>query len=150
MPSGRVKRIESAQGGKDSRSVFQRLLVHLELMPQYVITRARSQDLEQLPHIELAAARLLSGHAPESVLNETTSQDELQLALREGHLWVATRGVAWLKSASYGLTKRSAIPASAAACSRPQRTKLALAAARRSSYQPTASKPRSFTANVDS
>jgi GNAT superfamily N-acetyltransferase len=58
-------------------------------MPQYVITRARSQDLEHLSHIELAASRLLSGYAPESVLNETTGQDELQEALREGHLWVA-------------------------------------------------------------
>ena len=36
------------------------------------ITTARSQDLARLPAIELAAAQLLTGHAPESVLNETT------------------------------------------------------------------------------
>ena len=39
--------------------------------------------------IELAAARLLEGHAPESVLNETTSLDVLKRAQREGRLWVA-------------------------------------------------------------
>jgi 4-diphosphocytidyl-2-C-methyl-D-erythritol kinase len=49
---------------------------------------ARPEDLSRLPHIERAAARLLSGHAPESVLTETTSDDELQAAAREGHLWV--------------------------------------------------------------
>jgi len=57
-------------------------------MSQYTIAPARPEDLWRLPHIELAAARLLSGHAPESVLNETTSHDELQSASREGHLWV--------------------------------------------------------------
>src|SRR5262249_39257876 len=38
---------------------------------------------------ELAAARLLVGRAPESVLNETTSLDVLERAQRAGHLWVA-------------------------------------------------------------
>jgi ribosomal protein S18 acetylase RimI-like enzyme len=57
--------------------------------PPYSITTARPQDLARLPAIELAAARLLAGHAPESVLNETTSLDALQKAQREGHLWVA-------------------------------------------------------------
>ncbi len=57
--------------------------------PQYSITSARPQDLVQLPAIELAAARLLAGHAPESVLNETTSQVVLTKALEEGRLWVA-------------------------------------------------------------
>ena len=57
--------------------------------PQYSITTARPQDLAQLPAIELAAARLLAGHAPESVLNETTASDVLQRAQRQGHLWVA-------------------------------------------------------------
>jgi len=45
-----------------------------------------------LPSIELAAARLLAGHAPESVLAETTSQIEFEDARRHGHLWVARAG----------------------------------------------------------
>lgn len=60
--------------------------------PPYSITAARAQDLGRLPAIELAAARLLAGYAPESVLNETTSLDVLQKAERAGHLWVALRG----------------------------------------------------------
>ena len=56
---------------------------------RYTITAARPQDLARLPAIELAAARLLAGHAPESVLGETTGSDVLQKAQREGHLWVA-------------------------------------------------------------
>ena len=47
------------------------------------------EDLSRLSAIELAAARLLEGHAPESVLNETTSLDVLKRAQREGRLWVA-------------------------------------------------------------
>jgi GNAT superfamily N-acetyltransferase len=55
----------------------------------YQIAAARSGDLSLLAAVELAAARLLAGHAPESVLAETTSQDELEDAQRRGHLWVA-------------------------------------------------------------
>jgi GNAT superfamily N-acetyltransferase len=55
----------------------------------YTITAARQEDLARLPAIELAAARLLAGLAPESVLNETTSLEVLNTARREGHLWVA-------------------------------------------------------------
>ena len=57
--------------------------------PRYVITLARPQDLTRLPAIELAAARLLVGRAPESVLTETTSLDVLESAQRAGRLWVA-------------------------------------------------------------
>ena len=46
-------------------------------------------DLPFLAAVELAAARLLVGHAPESVLAETTSLDDLRAAQRHGHLWVA-------------------------------------------------------------
>jgi len=53
------------------------------------IIRARPNDVKFLPAIELAAARMLAGHAPESVLNETTSEEELLDAQRQGHLWVA-------------------------------------------------------------
>lgn len=59
---------------------------------QYSIANARTQDLTRLPAIELAAARLLAGHAPESILNETTPLDVLQDAQRHGHLWVALAG----------------------------------------------------------
>jgi GNAT superfamily N-acetyltransferase len=57
--------------------------------PVYTIRPARSTDLALLPAIELAAARLLVGHAPEFVLNETTSDEVLNTAQRHGHLWVA-------------------------------------------------------------
>ena len=53
------------------------------------ITEARPKDVWRLPAIELAAAQLLKGHAPQSVLNETTSLEALEKAQREGHLWVA-------------------------------------------------------------
>ena len=59
------------------------------MTPTYTITAARLQDLPRLSAIELAAARLLEGHAPESVLNETTSLDVLKQAQRDGRLWVA-------------------------------------------------------------
>jgi len=50
---------------------------------------ARPEDLPLLPAIELAAARLLAGSAPESVLTETTSEADLEQAQSHGHLWVA-------------------------------------------------------------
>jgi hypothetical protein len=56
---------------------------------RYAITAARPEDLARLPAIVLAAARLLVGHAPASVLDETTSPSVLEKARREGHLWVA-------------------------------------------------------------
>ncbi|MGE5242757.1 MAG: GNAT family N-acetyltransferase [Betaproteobacteria bacterium] len=57
--------------------------------PVYTFAPARPGDLAVLPAIELAAARLLAGHAPESVLSETTSDEVLNTAQRRGHLWVA-------------------------------------------------------------
>ncbi len=42
-----------------------------------------------MPAIELAAATLLRGHAPESVLRETTDERELAAAQADGRLWVA-------------------------------------------------------------
>ena len=59
------------------------------LQPVYTIRPARPQDLATLPAIELAAARLLVGHAPESVLDEATSDEVLRTAQRHGRLWVA-------------------------------------------------------------
>src|SRR5215471_13053482 len=58
-------------------------------MTVYTITAARPKDLAALPAIELAAAKLLHGHAPEAVLNETTSHEVLKAAQNLGHLWVA-------------------------------------------------------------
>ena len=57
--------------------------------PAYEIAPARPNDVPLLPAIELAAAKLLIGHAPESVLTETTSLDVLGAAQRNGRLWVA-------------------------------------------------------------
>ena len=61
----------------------------LATCPVYTITQARREDLAALPVIELAAARLLAGHAPDAVLNETTSEDVLKAAQGRGQLWVA-------------------------------------------------------------
>ncbi|MEO8622421.1 MAG: GNAT family N-acetyltransferase, partial [bacterium] len=55
----------------------------------YTIALARPHDLALLPQVELAAARLLAGHAPDSVLSETTSDADFLEAQRRGHLWVA-------------------------------------------------------------
>jgi GNAT superfamily N-acetyltransferase len=55
----------------------------------YRIARARPSDLPLLPAIELAAATLLAGHAPASVLAETTRQADLEDAQQRGQLWVA-------------------------------------------------------------
>lgn len=55
---------------------------------RYRVAAARPDDLELLPGIELAAARLLTGHAPDAVLEETTSQDDLRRALHGHRLWV--------------------------------------------------------------
>lgn len=62
------------------------------MTPKYTIAAARLEDLTRLPAIELAAARLLAGHAPESVLTETTSLEVLEEAQREGRLWIALSG----------------------------------------------------------
>jgi GNAT superfamily N-acetyltransferase len=58
----------------------------------YRIAVARPGDLAALPAMELAAARLLAGHAPESVLGETTSRERFERAQRNGHLWVILAG----------------------------------------------------------
>jgi putative acetyltransferase len=55
----------------------------------YTIDEARSSDLPLLSAIELAAATSLAGHAPASVLAETTSLAELEDAQQRGYLWVA-------------------------------------------------------------
>lgn len=59
---------------------------------QYEIALATESDLPYLPSIELAAARMLAGHAPASVLDETTGVEALASFLALGHLWVARNG----------------------------------------------------------
>jgi GNAT superfamily N-acetyltransferase len=61
-------------------------------MDGYSIVRASSEHLEALPRIELEAAQLLRGHAPESVLQETTDQEAFADAARNGRLWIACAG----------------------------------------------------------
>ena len=59
------------------------------LAGEYVISAARPKDIVLLPAIELAAAKLLVGHAPPAVLAETTSPEDHARAQRRGLLWVA-------------------------------------------------------------
>jgi GNAT superfamily N-acetyltransferase len=58
----------------------------------YTIINARPDDLSAIGAIELAAASLLKGYAPEEVLQETTGEQDLQRAQAEGRLWVALAG----------------------------------------------------------
>jgi GNAT superfamily N-acetyltransferase len=62
------------------------------MKPHYAITLAGAEHLDALTDIELQAARMLKGHAPASVLEETTPRAEFELAQREGRLWVALLG----------------------------------------------------------
>lgn len=55
----------------------------------YSIATARSRDIGALAAIERAAAKLLEGHAPESILNEVTEESEFLEAQATGRLWVA-------------------------------------------------------------
>ena len=58
----------------------------------YSIRSAQAEDIPALPAIELAAAQLLRGYAPESVLAETTDECALSNAARDGRLWIASTG----------------------------------------------------------
>lgn len=57
--------------------------------PPYSIGLARAEHLPALSAIELAAAALLTGYAPASVLTDTTGQQTFADAVRDGRLWVA-------------------------------------------------------------
>jgi GNAT superfamily N-acetyltransferase len=59
------------------------------LSTRYSITRARPHDIPHLAAIERAAADLLKGNAPDSVLQETTGDEEVNAAQGEERLWVA-------------------------------------------------------------
>src|SRR6266436_3824663 len=58
----------------------------------YSIRPGRADHIPALSAIELAAAQLLRGHAPESVLAETTDERTFADAARDGRLWVASTG----------------------------------------------------------
>jgi GNAT superfamily N-acetyltransferase len=58
----------------------------------YSITTGRLQDVPCLASIELEAAQLLRSHAPQSVLDETTSEADFLKAQAAGRLWVALAG----------------------------------------------------------
>ena len=60
--------------------------------PVYGVRRASVADLPLLPAIELAAAQLLRGFAPESVLAESTSIADFESARVNDLLWVASAG----------------------------------------------------------
>ena len=62
------------------------------MAPRYSISTARPGDVAALPAIELAAAQLLRGHAPDSVLNEVFDERELREAQGQRRLWVALEG----------------------------------------------------------
>lgn len=55
----------------------------------YSIRLGRTEHIPALPAIELAAAVMLRGHAPEPVLMETTEPHRFAGAVRNGRLWVA-------------------------------------------------------------
>ena len=61
------------------------------MMANYRIVDARPRDLHLIGAIELAAAKLLRGHAPDTVLNEITNEQDLRDAQSQGRLWVALR-----------------------------------------------------------
>lgn len=56
---------------------------------RYSIVAARPSDVGALATIERAAAELLRGHAPQSVLDETTDERTFREAQAAGRLWVA-------------------------------------------------------------
>lgn len=59
---------------------------------EYSVIQARHEHLPALSAIELAAAQMLQGHAPQHALAETTSIDTFRRAADAGRLWVALAG----------------------------------------------------------
>lgn len=55
----------------------------------YTIALAQPQHVEALAGIELSAATMLEGHAPASVLEESTPEGTFHRAQQDGRLWVA-------------------------------------------------------------
>ncbi len=61
-------------------------------IPGYRICLARPEHIPALPAIELEAAQMLKGYAPDSVLAETTDRYMFAGAVSDGRLWVALTG----------------------------------------------------------
>ncbi|OLC78884.1 MAG: hypothetical protein AUH78_01825 [Gemmatimonadetes bacterium 13_1_40CM_4_69_8] len=62
------------------------------MTPQFRIATARPFDVPFFASIEREAAQLLRGYAPQSVLDETTSETDFREAQAAGRLWVALAG----------------------------------------------------------
>jgi GNAT superfamily N-acetyltransferase len=62
------------------------------MRPGYSVALAKPEQLGSLTGIELAAASMLKGHAPASVLEERTPRAEFERAQREARLWIALFG----------------------------------------------------------
>ena len=71
-------------------------------IPGYCICLARPEHIPQLSAIELAAAQLLKGYAPDSVLAGTINASVLADAVKERRLWVAVVGT---KPVGFALVK---------------------------------------------
>ena len=61
-------------------------------VPGYAICLARTEHIPALAAIELQAAQMLKGYAPDSVLVENTDACAFADAVRGGRLWVALAG----------------------------------------------------------
>lgn len=59
--------------------------------PGYSIGLARPEHIPALAAIELAAAQMAKGHAPDSLLAQTVDQSILKEAARAGRLWIALK-----------------------------------------------------------
>jgi GNAT superfamily N-acetyltransferase len=64
----------------------------ISVLSTYQIVLARSQDIDRIPDIELAAVTLLQDYAPASVQVENSSERDLREAQTDGRLWVALSG----------------------------------------------------------
>jgi GNAT superfamily N-acetyltransferase len=61
-------------------------------VPGYSVCLARPEHIPALSAIELEAAQMLKGYAPDSVLAETTDERTFADAVRDGHLWGTLTG----------------------------------------------------------
>jgi hypothetical protein len=75
---------------------------------RYDIALARPGDLSHIASIELAAAGLLAGFAPEAVLEEVTSEEDLRAAQCDGRLWVALSGDVPVEQSALSSTRDAA------------------------------------------
>lgn len=77
------------------------------MLPLYAIVPGRLEHIPSLNDIERSAARLLEGHAPESVLREVTTAAEFRKAIAAELLWVAVTDAQPVGFAHVKLLERS-------------------------------------------